>query len=89
MALFNGVVHVDTDCGVDDALALAVLAEKAGVPKGVLNIITGDAALALHQGSGLGLDLTRFGGVARGPRALLVVTALKPPVMPPWAVTRV
>ncbi|WP_338316706.1 aldehyde dehydrogenase family protein, partial [Bradyrhizobium ottawaense] len=25
------------------ALALAVLAEKAGIPKGVLNIITGDA----------------------------------------------
>lgn len=31
MALFNGVVHVDTDCGVDDALALAVLGQVANV----------------------------------------------------------
>ncbi|MAU80842.1 MAG: hypothetical protein CME34_18095 [Gordonia sp.] len=31
MTSFNGVVHIDTDCGVDDALALAVLGQVAKV----------------------------------------------------------
>ncbi len=35
------------------ALALAVLAERAGVPKGVLNVVTGDAAAAVVIGKEL------------------------------------
>ena len=31
MTSFNGVVHIDTDCGVDDALALAVLGQEINV----------------------------------------------------------
>lgn len=31
MTAFNGVVHIDTDCGVDDALALAVIGQVANV----------------------------------------------------------
>lgn len=31
MTSFSGVVHIDTDCGVDDALALAVLGQVANV----------------------------------------------------------
>ncbi len=39
------------------ALALAVLAERAGIPPGVFNVVTGDAAAAAEIGSALTQDM--------------------------------